>query len=146
MTKPTIILVPGAWHRASSYGDLIKPLESAGYKVIAIDIPSVVAPGDEPTEGWTDDVTLIQKSIKAEADAGNDVAVLVHSYGGLPGAQAIEGFEKHVVRLVYLCAFTVDVGGSLYGMLGGQWLPWMKEKVWPPLLCNTVAGLAPFYR
>lgn len=127
--KPTIILVPGAWHKANAYRPLSSGLESAGYKVIGIDLPSVVAEGDEPTPDYDADRDVIAAAIKSEVDSGNQVAIVVHSYGGIPGSEAIKGFEKNVTRLVFLCAFAVPLGGSLHAMLGGQWLPWFKEEV-----------------
>ena len=85
LTSQAVILVPGAWHHAHQYGDLTQRLESAGYKVVGIDIPSAVPRDQHPTKGYTDDVEAIQSAIKSEVDQGQKVAVLAHSYGGIPG-------------------------------------------------------------
>lgn len=44
-------------------------------------------------------------------------------------ARAKEGKTGGVIKVVYLAAFAIDKGQSLLGMLGGNYLPWMKVEV-----------------
>jgi pimeloyl-ACP methyl ester carboxylesterase len=53
------------------------------------------------------------------------VVVCAHSYGGAPVTEALAGMGQ-VRRLVYLCAFQLDVGESLLGMGHGTPPPWWE--------------------
>lgn len=67
------------------------------------------------------------------------MVVVAHSYGGVVASSAVEGLSKAaraqagkpggVIKVVYLAAFALDKGQSLLGMLGGNYLPWMKVEV-----------------
>lgn len=79
----------------------------------------------------------MRRVVAAAVAAGRDVVLVVHSYGGLPAAEAVRGLgEKErvdgggaVVRLVYVCAFFGDVGFYLLQPLGDQPLPWFRVEV-----------------
>lgn len=155
MQKPTIVFVTGAWvsphlqpiptpkktpqspfltplkkHKPDLYTPLTSALESAGYTVKAPHLPSVGG----KTPSFNDDVTTIRESITASTDAGQDVVVLMHSYGGIPGSEAVEGLTRLdqsssrekgcVIRLIYLAAFVIAEKGSMMSGLGGQPLEW----------------------
>ena len=126
--KPDLVLIPGAWHTSECY-DLIAPsLKSAGYDVTALTLPSVGA--EPPLDNIDDDVTLIHETVERLADAGKDVVVVMHSYGGVPGSEAMKGLSKAdrkqkglgggVAGLVYLCAWMVAEGESLFSSGGGR--------------------------
>jgi pimeloyl-ACP methyl ester carboxylesterase len=63
------------------------------------------------------------------ADGGHDIVIILHSYGGIPGTQAVAGLSKAsrlaegkkggVIALVYLCAFLLQKGESLVSFEGG---------------------------
>jgi pimeloyl-ACP methyl ester carboxylesterase len=63
------------------------------------------------------------------ADGGHDIVIILHSYGGIPGTQAVAGLSKTsrlaegkkggVIALVYLCAFLLQKGESLVSFEGG---------------------------
>lgn len=114
----TFVMVPGAWHPASALDPVAKPLRADGYTVSGVDLPSCGA--EPPLGGFGPDVDAISRAIAAEADAGKDVVVFMHSYGGVVGTQACRGLGKRereaagkkggVVRLVYCCAFLLGDG------------------------------------
>lgn len=131
--KPTIVLVPGAWHTAKCYDILVPHLQDAGYAALALTLPSVGA--SPPTQSLDPDVDHIRKNIQPLLDAGKDVVVVMHSYGGIPGGSAVKGLSKvdrqdqgqpgGVSALVYLCAWMIeenttarDNGGGRGGTLG----------------------------
>ncbi|TQN67538.1 Methylesterase 1 [Colletotrichum shisoi] len=132
--KPTFVLAPGAWHKETCYSPAQKILESRGYPVEAVAYPSVGA--EPPTKGLNDDAAAVRAVLERLADAGKEIVLVVHSYGGLVGANAVEGLgykqrakegkKGGVITFVYLTAFVVPVGKSIKEMLGGQFLPWMK--------------------
>jgi pimeloyl-ACP methyl ester carboxylesterase len=72
-------------------------------------------------------------------DERKDVVVVAHSYGGVVASAAVNGLDKiargaankpcGVVKVVFLSAFALDKGQSLLGILGGNFLPWMRVEV-----------------
>ncbi|WYZ42463.1 hypothetical protein EsH8_VI_000162 [Colletotrichum jinshuiense] len=134
VTKPTFVLAPGAWHEETCYAPAQQILESRGYPVEAVKYPSVGA--EPPTKGLTDDANAVRAVLQRLADEGKEIVLVVHSYGGLVGANAVEGLgykqrakegkKGGVITFVYLTAFVVPAGKSIKEMLGGQFLPWMK--------------------
>ena len=71
-TKPTIVLVPGAWHGPFHFQPLTTRLEAAGYEVHPMALPSTAKPGEEPENlgDHTPDVRAIASTIERAADAG----------------------------------------------------------------------------
>ena len=70
---------------------------------------------------------------------GKEVVVLMHSYGGIVGTDAIynlsvteramHGMPGGVKRLIYMCAFIPQKGQSLAGIFGGMLPPWIADDV-----------------
>ncbi|KAI6806154.1 hypothetical protein KC332_g13244 [Hortaea werneckii] len=110
MDKPVIVIVPGAWHQAIHYQLLADQLQQAGYDVHALTLPCT---GDSPKQDvWKDDIAHIRATVEQASNSGRDVVVVMHSRGGLPGGDAVEGMSKAdrgqqgkaggVVHLVYI--------------------------------------------
>src|SRR5690349_11110724 len=73
-----VVLVPGAWHRASSWAPVVRELDARGRRAVAVDLP-----GDRPGAGLLDHARAIEEALVA-ADRPAERAVLVgHSLGGL---------------------------------------------------------------
>ncbi|KAF5262503.1 hypothetical protein FOXYS1_6772 [Fusarium oxysporum] len=136
MSNPTIVFAPGAWHTADCYDVVRKELHAKGWETEAVDYPSVGA--EPPTKGLSDDVAAVRAVVEKLVEEGKKVMVVVHSYGGLVGAEAVkglglkqraqEGKTGGVIQLVYLSAFVMPKGASILGALGGQYLPWMRVE------------------
>jgi len=132
MSKPAILLVPGAWHSPSAFSPLTNYLTQHGYTVEGISLASIGSSPPQPN--FNADVQVIASTISKHADQGSDVIIIFHSYGGIPGTSACKGLLKSdrkaagkkggVVHLIYCCAFAVDEGVCLMDGLGGQPLPW----------------------
>lgn len=132
--KPTILFVPGAWHKSACYTPVIHKLNAQGYDTATAELASVgLVPG---LQTWADDISNIQKEIAALADAGKHIVVVAHSYGSLPAGEAIKGFlarereaegkKGGVVHFVYVSAFVLPPATSLMDALGGKDLPWFQ--------------------
>ncbi|KAF6827091.1 hypothetical protein CMUS01_09151 [Colletotrichum musicola] len=142
--KPTFVLAPGAWHKETCYAPLEKLLVERGYPVEAVAYPSVGA--EPPVKGLADDAAAVRAVVEKYADEGREIVLVVHSYGGLVGANAVkglgykqrakEGKKGGVITFVYLTAFVVPVGKSIKEMLGGQFLPWMDFKEVSSFCCE----------
>ncbi|KAL7911030.1 Alpha/beta hydrolase family domain-containing protein [Trichoderma velutinum] len=89
---PTLVFVPGAWHRPACYNLIIKPLqEKYKLKCIAVTLPSTTG---DATRTFKDDLDAARKAISDETSCGRDVVVVAHSYGGIVGNSAIKDFAR----------------------------------------------------
>ncbi|KAK2686556.1 hypothetical protein QWA68_014368 [Fusarium oxysporum] len=136
--KPVIAIVQGAWHRASHYQNLAQSLTNKGFTVLQPD--NVTAGKAEDIKGKThlDDVEAIRKSLQPALNEGKRIVLVCHSYGGIPGSAAVEGFQVHereakglsggVSHVVYIAAFALPVKGlSLLTAAGGQHGPFLDR-------------------
>ncbi|MFG1871565.1 alpha/beta fold hydrolase [Micromonospora arborensis] len=99
-SRPTIVLVHGAFADSSGFDGIIRRLLAGGYPVVA-------APN--PLRG----VAFDAAGVKALLDRVEGPIVLVgHSYGGAVISTAAAGSE-HVRALVYLAAFVPDTGEAV---------------------------------
>jgi pimeloyl-ACP methyl ester carboxylesterase len=99
MSKPTIVLVHGAFADASGWGGVIRELDTDGYDVIA---------PPNPLRSLSFDAGTIETLVKS---IDGPVVLVGHSYGGAVVTQASAALEN-VTALVYLAAFGIDVGES----------------------------------
>ena len=106
-SKPTIVLVHGAFADALGWQRLIPILQRDGYEVIAVQNPLASLSGDVETT-------------KRVVDAVKGQVVLVgHSYGGAVITGAAAG-SPNVKALVYLAAFAPE-GGEPIGAFGEKY-------------------------
>lgn len=96
-TKPTIVLVHGAWADASGWTSQLQALRANGYEAIAL---------ANPLRGLASDAAYIRSVL----DTIDSPVVLVgHSYGGAVISSAAAG-AGNVKALVYVAAFVPDEG------------------------------------
>lgn len=138
--KPVIVLVHGAWHRPLHYIELINGLRSKGFTVVA---PiNVTAGWDDAIVGKThlDDAKIIQEAMSSASDAGKEIVLVCHSYGGIPGTAAAEGntaaersskgLKGGIISVVYIAAFALPQPGlSLWMGVGGVKPDWWDIQV-----------------
>ncbi|KAK2865367.1 hypothetical protein FQN49_003643 [Arthroderma sp. PD_2] len=127
MSKPTIALVPGAWHTPAHYQDFLGEIEKAGYPTACLQLPSVdsSAPNDETVA--SNAAVVREKLLLPLLDDGKNVILVMHSFGGCVGSVAAAGLSKKdrgssggVVGLIYIAAFLAKEGLSLFNALGGK--------------------------
>jgi pimeloyl-ACP methyl ester carboxylesterase len=89
---PTLVLVPGSWHRPTCYDPIIKILHNQfKLKCIAITLPSTTG---NPNATFKDDIDAARTAISSETSQGHNVVVIAHSYGGMVGNSAIKNFTQ----------------------------------------------------
>ncbi|MGV9350558.1 alpha/beta fold hydrolase [Streptomyces spiralis] len=98
-TKPTVVLVHGAFADASSWNGVVKRLQHDGYQV--------VAPAN-PLRGLAGDAAYLHSIL---AGIQGPVVLVGHSYGGAVISQAATG-DQNVRALVYIAAFAPDKSES----------------------------------
>lgn len=124
--QPHVLIIPGAWHRASTMASFADALEAAGFPATVVATRSV----------GTRDVTIQDDEAQAKAllqpllDDGKDVIVLGHSYGGFVITGLIAGLDKRgrealglgggILGVIYLSAFIPIEAETTFVAAGGN--------------------------
>jgi len=150
--KPTIIIIHGAWHHPDHYALLVKLLTAKGYETLC---PSQPTYNNVPaTKSLHDDVALIREILTKLVGDGKEVIVIMHSYGGMIGTEAVtESLSKKsrssnrekggVVQLLYMSAFVLHKGQCLAAPLGGELPPFIPVE--EDGTCNMLDPKGHFY-
>ena len=126
--KPTIVFVPSFFHTAAHYGPLSRHLQAQSYDNFALRLPSISDRAGTASACMSDDVATVRRLLEALVkEEEEDVVLVMHSYGAVPGCQAVTGFEKSlrdkdgkgggVVSLVVVCGLLVEEGESIESTL-----------------------------
>lgn len=147
------------WHGPEHFEPVGKLLEGHGYTNVYQAHPAVGSVVQDPYE----DCTAARKTIESELAKGyavldstvywheglkrpcsNDVIVVCHSYGGVVATNASIGLGKKereargekngIINIVFMCAFALPKGVSLWDALGRKPLPWFVMDVSPRFL------------
>ena len=106
--RPTIILVHGGWQGPETYSLVLPRLEESGYSVVAVTLPSA---GTVPaTRDFSSDVSIIRNVVSSTLTTGKDVILVMHSYGAVPGCEALKGIQQDEAKLVMKSDGAVKVG------------------------------------
>ncbi|KAI0854607.1 alpha/beta-hydrolase [Xylaria cubensis] len=123
MSRLSIVIVPAASALPLFYAKVVAGVSRHGYGIEALHIPSVglvtgARPGDPPT--MYDDAAFISTHVTGLADAGRDVLLVTHSYGGTPATESVRGLTKTqrrlqgkhggIVGLAYMTSLVPEVG------------------------------------
>ena len=141
--SPTLVFIGGGWHVPASYSKLINALQTAGYDVHFPVHPSMVClspvssiclsllivfrfqqdQNRPPTNDLATDTAALRKYVGDLVNKGHTVTVLMHSYGGQVGTNALfdmgvesrarENLSGGVSLLIYMCAFALLENGSM---------------------------------
>ena len=95
----SVVLVHGAWHGAWCWASVLAGLDERGIDAVAVDLP-----GPDPHA----DADHVRGVLD---DAGDEVVLVGHSYGGAVITDA--GEHPSVQRLVYVAAFALDAGETV---------------------------------
>jgi pimeloyl-ACP methyl ester carboxylesterase len=99
MSKPTVVLVHGAFADSSSWNGVIKELQAGGYRVVA---------AANPLRGLRTDAEYVRTVLDS---VSGPVVLAGHSYGGSVMSEAAEG-NPDVKALVYVASFILEQGES----------------------------------
>jgi len=103
VSKPTIVLVHGAFAESSSWNPVVTELQAKGYSTIAV---------ANPLRGVKSDASYVASVVN---NVPGPVVLVGHSYGGLVISNAANGFPN-IKALVYVGAFAPDKGESAFGL------------------------------
>ena len=122
--RPTLVIVPGAWHLPSSWDLLRGELDALGYASRAVKLPTT---GPDPRGGLREDAEAVRAAIEA---IGGPVVVVAHSYGGIPATEGLTDLPN-VQQLVFLAAYVPDIDESLFSLDGAAPDPDSTEDLVP---------------
>jgi pimeloyl-ACP methyl ester carboxylesterase len=105
VTKPTIVLVHGAFAESSSWNPVVSELQAKGYTTIA---------AANPLRSVKSDASFVASIVSS---VPGPVVLVGHSYGGLVISNAANGLSN-VKGLVYVAAFAPDKGESALTLSG----------------------------
>ncbi|MCP3989104.1 MAG: alpha/beta hydrolase [Actinomycetia bacterium] len=111
-SKPTVVLVHGAWHDERCWADVMSQLSLRRTPSVCLTLPST-DPGRE-LPGFADDVAAVTDLIDA---VDGEVTLCGHSYGGMVISEA--GNHDRVTRLVYLAAYCPRPGERVVDQSAG---------------------------
>ena len=128
LSRPTIILVHGGWQGPGFFLKVVPRLEKAGYSVFAPNLPSS---GTAPAlPDFSEDVKVIRHAVESTIETGKEVVVVMHSYGAIPGCEALRGLKIKqmgcrddaggIIKLVFLTGMLVPLGGSTWSSKKGN--------------------------
>ncbi|RAH81717.1 alpha/beta-hydrolase [Aspergillus japonicus CBS 114.51] len=125
-TSPTIVLVHGAWHTPANYAPFITDLESRGFIVHCPHLPSCTNTSPPPAT-YQDDVTTVRNLVTGLVNNGERVLMILHSYGGAIGTDAVQGLDLPtraaqnlpggIIHLLYLCAYIQLPGRTVWDVI-----------------------------
>lgn len=108
---PTLIFVPGAWHRPETWSKVTGLLPS--HTSVCVDLPTNKGSG----YSFKDDVEAVQAAIQSASDK---VVIIVHSYGSMPGSSGMNGLVDRVAGFIMISTGFTETGVSFREKLGGQ--------------------------
>ncbi|KAF7939178.1 uncharacterized protein EAE97_007259 [Botrytis byssoidea] len=121
-TKPTLILLSGSWHNPQNYLKLVSALSTYSYDLLIPSLPSMNG-AQPPTADLYTDTDFVRSYISDLVSQGKHIIVLMHSYGGQVGTNALtefavstrksQGLSGGVVHLLYISAFMMLEGESM---------------------------------
>lgn len=138
---PAIVIVHGAWHTPQHYQQVVSHLIDHGFK--DVHCPRLPSAFDKlplpPTANLKHDTLEIKQKIQGLVNQDKNVIVLMHSYGGVVGGNALEdllapqrqtkGLKGGVIHIIYMSAFVQPAGSRLVDPFNGQMPPWMDEDI-----------------
>ena len=105
-TKPTIVLVHGAWADPSGWQQVVKLLREDGYRTVTPKLDLLAPDGD---------VAIVRAALDAVA---GDKILVAHSYGGFVASNAAHG-RSDIRAIVYTAGFVPEQGESAGSLFEG---------------------------
>ncbi|KAI0595850.1 Alpha/beta hydrolase fold-1 [Biscogniauxia sp. FL1348] len=134
--KPVVLLVGGSWHLPIHYSKLIDQIKALGYECVCPKLPTIGEGRAGKT--WEDDARHIQNTALPLFEAGKEVFLVAHSYGGIPACaatqglglseRAAKGLKGGFTQIVFLTAFALPAHITLIEALGGEWPEWIDHE------------------
>ena len=137
--QPVIAIVPGAWHTPAHFTPFCQCLKQQGYESVVRQLPSVGSEHPEQQDVAADVAFIREQVLEPLLQAGQDIVLLSHSYGGIPGGASATGLSKQerqaagkpggVAGLIFLSAALAKEGQTMAEADGRAAPDWVIFKV-----------------
>lgn len=118
-----VVIIPGSFATAPPYEVLVEGLKARGYKARVVPLLSVNDGTRLPPATMQDDAAEIRSAVQSildDPDHPRNVVLVVHSYSGFPGTEAVAGLSRAarssssaaVVGILYMAALLPQAGQS----------------------------------
>ncbi|KAF1926299.1 uncharacterized protein M421DRAFT_94142 [Didymella exigua CBS 183.55] len=140
-SRSVVLLISGGWHTPQSYAKLTEALSASGF---VVHIPALGSISDErpPSSDLEADSALIRPYAQGLAEAGKEMLVLIHSYGGQVGTNALaglgasersqKGLPGGVSHLIYMTETALPESKSMVDPVRDfgheELLPWLSTS------------------
>lgn len=141
----TLIIAHGAFQTQYHYQAFLSAVHNeTGTVFDRALVPQQSSSGPSPpSDSFDRDVKLLHKTVRGELLDGRDVLLVCHSYGGIPGCEALADLPEKpvdstprlgkVLGIVFVSAFVAEAGQSLVTSKMGGRAEWVKIDVRPCL-------------
>ena len=135
LTRNHFRLLTYAQHVPAHFNPTTKHLEAAGYDCVGVELPGNTASPrlNNRLIGIEDDLSAVRQVVLSQVEVGEEVVVVTHSYGCIPGLAAladlstanrsISGLQGGVKAVVMIAGFFCPPGGTMLDAMGGRLLP-----------------------
>ena len=129
---PTIVLVQGSFQIPEVYSELVQGLVAQGYPTLHPQLPSCSNTDSPnfPNISLVDDALAVRTELIRQIEyEGKIVVMVLHSYGGLVGSEAVteeltwakrqaQGLPGGVIHIFFYAAFLLNEGQSVLSAFG----------------------------
>ncbi len=103
-----VVLLHGAWQGSWVWESQTGPLEAAGWRCDALDLPGNGVDGQAPEEvRWADHVAHAAAAVEA---APGPVRIVAHSGAGVLATALAEAMPERVAQVIYVCGMMLPSG------------------------------------
>ncbi len=122
----TFVLIPGMCHGAWCFDELSASLREVGHHVLALTLTGVAERGHLLPGGVNLDthITDVLAAVDHDADAGDDLILVGHSYGGMVIAGVADRIPDRVDSLVFLDAVVPRDGEACWDIVNDEERQW----------------------
>lgn len=152
LSKPTVVIVPGAFHSPSHYDEMIAELHQAEYSTLCLALPSLNPQNPHASDVAGDTAFVHDKMLLPLLEAEKDILLVMHSYGGIPGSCAAkelskgkrssQGHTAGIVGIVYIAAILARERNSLVDPTDTMPNSWTLADVRPRLDLESFSFLS----
>ena len=141
----TILLSHGAFNTPWHYNLYTTALQEHDFRTLC---PQQSSSGPSPPPNSFDsDIELLNETVRSELLAGRDILLVCHSYGGIPGCEALADLPEkalkgkrlgRVLGIVFVSAFVAEEGQSLVTSKMAGRASWVRVEVSSPLYLHIL--------
>ncbi|KAH7394441.1 hypothetical protein BKA66DRAFT_567383 [Pyrenochaeta sp. MPI-SDFR-AT-0127] len=120
--KHVVLIIGGGWHTPQSYFRLSTALEGAGFEV-HVPLYTSMNGSRPPNADLSTDTAHIRAYTENLIKTGHEIMVLMHSYGGQVGTNALDGLGVKdrtqaglpggTSNLIYMTAYAIPEGKAM---------------------------------